>query len=211
MEDLKEKADQYKDQLMSKAASVNQDSVFFTFSKPYSDSIDNGSLFTRTTGLFYQLIGALFLFWPFYVLYIDIDNGIFDSSFKYVMQWLFYFIAFTISCWISFQIFFSRKDKFKHLDRSKGYVATTIASNFIATLGESASVFIAIIGTTVSVIGIFTDNSFGILEYFGLSGTGTAIADLVVFPIIAFCFLLLTRWISEAIMSRADIARNTKK
>ena len=46
---------------MSKAASVNQDSVF-TFSKPYSDSIDNGSLFTRTTGLFYQLIEHYFCF-----------------------------------------------------------------------------------------------------------------------------------------------------
>ena len=69
MEDLKEKADQYKDQLMSKAASVNQESIFFTFSSPFTNSIDNGTIFTKFTGLIYSAVAIIFLCLPFYVLY----------------------------------------------------------------------------------------------------------------------------------------------
>ena len=144
MEDLKEKADQYKDQFMSKASSVDQGSVFFTFSNPFTKSIDDGTIFTKFTGLIYSAVAIIFLCLPFYVLYEGFDNNIFDAPFKYVFS---YFIFCCIySCWVSFQILFNRKNQFQGLDRSRGYVATSIAANVVSTFGEILAVFWAVIG-----------------------------------------------------------------
>ena len=82
MDDLKEKADQYKDQFMSKASSVDQKGKFFTYSKPLTDAIDNGSLFTKGAGILYQMIGGLLLIFPLYLLY----NAIFKDDILNISQ-----------------------------------------------------------------------------------------------------------------------------
>ena len=211
MEDLKEKTDQYKDQFMSKAASIDQKSKFFTFSKPFTDSIDDGSLFTKISKLLYQVIGGLFLATPLYLAYEGIDNSIFDAPFKYVLLALVFFVAFTVSCWISFQIFFNRKDQLDDLDNTKGYLASSIVSNLTRTMGECISVFWAIVGLTTSIVGILFEGSDTLLGAIGMSGTGTAIADIIFFPLTAFFILIFSRFVSEAIIALADIARNTKR
>jgi hypothetical protein len=211
MDDYKEKVDDYKDQLMSKAASVDQKGKFFTFSKPLTDMIDNGTLFTKFTGLLYQVIGAIFLLIPLYVLYKGIDGNIFDAPFKYVLLAFVFFAAFSLSCWISFQIFFNRKDQFNDLDTSKGYIATAIASNFTSTMGEVIAVFWAIIGTLFSILAIIFDDAESFLGVLGMEGTGAAIADIVFFPVSAFCILIFSRFVSELINAMAEVARNTKR
>ncbi|MGY8989671.1 MAG: hypothetical protein ACKVJA_05390, partial [Flavobacteriales bacterium] len=150
--DYKEKADEYKDKLMSKATSIDQKGKFFTFSKPFTNMIDDGTLFTKYAGIIYQLIGGLLLLFPVYVAYLGFDNDVFDGKFKEVIVDLIFFSAFSISCWVSFQILFNRKDQFKDLDRSKGYIATAIASNFIRTAGESMAVFVAVIGAPMAIL-----------------------------------------------------------
>jgi predicted PurR-regulated permease PerM len=211
MDDFKEKTDQYKDQIMSKAKSVNQKGKFFTFSKPFTDAIDDGDLFTKVTKILYQVIGGLFLAIPLYVAYEGIDNNIFDAPFKFVILALIFFSAFTASCWISFQIFFNRKDQLDALDNTKGYLSSSIVSNFTRTFGECVAVFFAIVGLTTSIVGIVIDGSGNLLEAIGISGTGTAIVDIIFFPLMAFFILVFSRFVSEAIIALADIARNTKR
>ena len=211
MEDLKEKADQYKDQFMSKAASVNQGGLFFTFSNPFTKSIDDGTIFTKFTGLIYSAMAIIFLCLPFYVLYEGFDNNIFDAPFKYVLLAIVFFAAFSFCCWISFQILFNRKNQFQGLDRSKGYVATTIAANVASTFGEILAVFWAIIGTVFSVLALIFDDASSFTSLLGFEGMGSAIVDVIYFPITAFLILVFFRWSSELIVALADIARNTKK
>ncbi len=211
MEDLKEKADQYKDQLMSKAASVNQESIFFTFSSPFTNSIDNGTIFTKFTGLIYSAVAIIFLCLPFYVLYQGFDNNIFDGDFKYVLLAILFFVAFTFCCWTSFQILFNRKNQFQELDKSRGYVATTIAANVISTFGEILAVFWGIIGTIFSVLALIFDDASSFIRLLGFESIGSAIADVIYFPITAFLILVFFKWAAELIVSLADIARNTKK
>ena len=207
MEDLKEKTDQF----MSKAASVDQKGKFFTYSKPFTDAIDDGSLFTKVSKLLYQVIGGLLLATPLYLAYEGLDNNIFSGEFKYVLLALVFFAAFTVSCWISFQIFFNRKDQLDTLDNTKGYLASSIVSNLTRTTGECISVFWAIVGLTTSLVGILFEGSDTLLGSIGMSGTGTAIADIIFFPLTAFFILVFSRFVSEAIIALADIARNTKR
>jgi len=211
MEDLKEKTDQYKDQFMSKAASVDQKSKFFTFSKPFTDSIDDGSLFTKVSKLLYQVIGGLFLAIPLYAAYKGIDGKIFDAPFKFVILALVFFAAFSASCWISFQIFFNRKDQLDALDNTKGYLASSIVSNFTRTMGECVAVFWGIVGTTVSILGLLIDGGDNLLSAVFIEGMGGGIVDVIFFPLCAFFILVFSRFVSEAIIALADIARNTKR
>jgi len=211
MDDYKEKVDDYKDQLMSKAGTIDQKGKFFTYSKPFTDMIDDGTLFTKFTGFLYQVIGVLFMAAPLYLLYKGFDNDIFDAPFKFVMVALVFFAAFSVSCWISFQIFFNRKDQFKDLDRSKGYIATSITSNFTRTMGESVAVFWALMGTTLSLVGTIFDDAAELLSLLSISGTGNAFADIAFFPVTAFLLIVFSRFVSELINAVADIARNTKR
>jgi hypothetical protein len=211
MDDLKEKTDQYKEQFMNKAASVDQQSKFFTYSKPFTDAIDDGSLFIKFSKLLYQVIGVLFLAIPLYAAYKGIDGKIFDAPFKLVILTLVFFAAFTVSCWISFQIFFNRKDQFDDLDNSKGYLASSIVSNFTRTMGECMAVFWGLVGTTVSILGLLIDGGDNLLSGAGIEGMGGGIVDVLFFPLFAFFVLVFSRFVSEAIIALADIARNTKR
>jgi hypothetical protein len=222
MDDYKEKADEYKDQLLSKAAAVDQKGKFFTFSKPFTDMIDNGTLFTKYAGILYQVIGGLLMIYPLYVLYNAFDGGLFDMPFKYVILAFVFFAAFALSCWISFQIFFNRKDQFKDLDGSKGYIATSIASNFTRTIGESIAVFLALVGTPMAILALIFDDAqyflFLVMDYSASfvapgfpAGFGSEYADVFYFPIAAFCTLVWWRFLSELMNGIADIARNTKR
>ena len=211
MEDLKEKTDQYKDKFMSKAASVDQKGKFFTYSKPFTDAIDDGSLFTKVSKLLYQVIGGLFLAIPLYAAYKGIDGKIFDAPFKFVILALVFFAAFSASCWISFQIFFNRKDQLDALDNTRGYLASSIVSNFTRTMGECVAVFWGIVGTTVSILGLLIDGGNGLLAGAGIEGMGGGIVDVIFFPLCAFFILVFSRFVSEAIIALADIARNTKR
>ena len=220
MEDFKEKADQYKDQFASKAASVDQKGKFFTYSKPLTDAIDDGSLFTKYAGILYQVIGGLLLIFPLYLLYQGIfEDKIFDAPFKLVLLYAVFFAGLAASCWISFQILFNRKDQFKDLDRGKGYIATSIASNFLRTMGECLAVLVATAGTPMAILALIFDDAESFVqmvigyavEIFPLAGFGNDFANIFYFPIAAFCILVLTRFIAELINATADIAKNTKK
>lgn len=211
MEDLREKTDQYKEQFMNKAASVDQKGKFFTYSKPLTDAIDEGTFFTRLTGILYYVISALFLVIPLYVAYQGIDNDIFDEPFKIVLLALVAFAAVSVASWFSFQIFFNRKQQIENLDRDKGYLASSITSNFIRTMGECIGVFFALVGTSVSLLGLVIEGGDNMLTAFYIEGMGGGIVDVLFFPVFAFLIILFSRFLSEIINATADIARNTKR
>ena len=52
-------------------------------------------------------------------------------------------------------IFLNRRNQIENLDRNKGYLSSAIASNFIRTMGECFGVFYGIVGTTLSILGLF--------------------------------------------------------
>ena len=201
----------YKEKIMEKANSVDQQSKFFTFSKPFTDSIDDGTFFTKFSGILYYVIAALFLILPLYIAYEGIDNNIFDAPFKYVFLALVGFAGMTISSWISFQIFLNRRNQIENLDRNKGYLSSAIASNFIRTMGECTGVFYAIVGTSLSIFGLFMKDADNVLSALYLEGMGGGIKDVIFFPIAAFLLILFSRFLSELINALPDIARNTKR
>ena len=174
-------------------------------------SIDDGTIFTKFTGLIYSAVAIIFLCLPFYVLYEGFDNNIFDAPFKYVFLAILFFAAFTFCCWVSFQILFNRKNQFQGLDRSRGYVATSIAANVVSTFGEILAVFWAVIGTVFSVLALIFDDASSFTSILGFEGMGSAIVDVIYFPITAFLILVFFRWAAELIVSLADIARNTRR
>ena len=200
-----------KEKLMDQYNSIDQKGKFFTYSKPYSDAIDEGSFFVRFSAILYQVISVIFLALPLYVAYLGIDNKVFKGDFLDVLGPLIFFVAFSISCWISFQIFLNRKDHLERIDRDKGYLASSIMSSFVSTIGECIAVFYALAGTITSVYGLLVDVADDYLQAAYIYNSGGGFKDIIMFPIIAFLIVLFSRFFSELINATADIARNTKK
>ena len=148
MDDYKEKVDDVKDKIMNKAASIDQKGKFFTFSKPFINMLDGSSFLIKYSSYLYILLALLCLWQPLNMGYHAIfepdasPSSIFDAKFMIILTWLIAFAAVAISWWISFQIFFSRRDRLKSSDQE--YPAHSIVANFVRTIGECYGVYIAL-------------------------------------------------------------------
>ena len=150
----------------------------------------------------------MFLLIPF-VFAIEVMK---DSSFSNISV-LIIWLTLLFVCFILFQIWINRKNQLLNLDGKKGFLSTTIMSNFISTCGECYGVVVGVGGFTFSLLSLFSNDlryiarNFDNILPFGEIG----LIGLIIFPVLGFILVITFRFFSELIMGIAQIARNTAK
>ncbi|MDR0832764.1 MAG: hypothetical protein LBN93_01005 [Candidatus Symbiothrix sp.] len=188
-------------------------SKFFTFITPYLSFIDNGSLYRKPFSWLYEVIAVLNLLLPFYVLYKAIDTGIFDSPAKFIIAFLLIWVVIAFVSWISFQIWWDRKDKVLESSRERSeFVATPVFSHFIQTAGEWIGTWVGVVGFSVALlITIFLGDEAYLLGGLGIPFLNGGLMAIITMPIFGFLIIVISRFFAEQIRALTSIANNTKR
>ena len=190
------------------------DKVFFDFIKPYLTYIDEGKIYREPFNWLYTILAILNLIFPLYVFYLAIDNNIFDVGAKFIIVFLLLWLFIAFAGWVSFQIWWDRKEKVAGISSDKDdFVATPVFSHFIQTSGEWVGTWIAIVGFgTALLTTIFLgDEARFFTQATGLGFMGTGFLSIILMPVYGFLVIIATRFLSEIFRAIAAIANNTKK
>lgn len=187
---------------------------FFSFIKPYLESIDNGSFFRKPFGWIYVIIAVLNLLFPVFIFINAVDGYIFDSPAKYIVAFILIWLVLAFAGWISFQLWWDRKAKLNASSLpSDDYVATPAFSHFIQTYGEWLGTYIGIVGGLCTLIVMLFLGEDG--RYFSRSLDLPFIdggwLSVVLLPIFGYLIIVVTRFLAEQIKALVSIANNTKK
>ena len=187
---------------------------FFNFSKPYLNYIDKGEFFRTPFNWLYKLLAIGNAFLPFYVMYLAIDNNIFDSPAKYIITFLLIWIVITFASWISFQLFWDRSTKVNETSKvGDEFVATPVFSHLIQTTGEWMGTWIAIVGTFVALVTTVFLGEEGryLTRSMGVPFLKTGFAFIILMAVYGFLIVVFSRFIAEQFRALSSIANNTKK
>lgn len=188
--------------------------IFYNFIRPYLNYIDRGKIYKEPFTWLYMIIGALNLIFPLYVLYIAIDNNIFDAGAKFIFAFLFIWIILAFAGWVSFQIWWDRKKNVTTVSiEGDEFVATPVFSHFIQTFGEWLGTFIAIVGFGTALITtlFLGDEARFFTQIMGIGFLGTGFLAIFLMPIYGFLIIIASRFLSEQFRAIAAIANNTRK
>lgn len=188
------------------------DNKFFNFALPYFNAIDRGSFFRSPFSWLYILLAFINLAYPFYLLYQGVNYGVFSHNVAAFFAWL----VLAFAGWICFQLFWNRRSMI-HQSSYEGaeFVATPAFAHFFQTMGEWYGTFIGIVGCGISLIGTLSDGYLGI-GYFGINDilpfgnlSRTSFIGIIMFPLVGFLIITITRFLSETFKSLSAIANNT--
>lgn len=187
---------------------------FFTFIAPYLSAIDEGKFFRKPFSWLYSLIAIMNLVLPFYVLYLAIDNRIYNAGPKIIIGFILAWLTIGVACWIGFQIWWDRKNK-TTLSSSTGddFIATPTFSHFIQTLGEWIGTMIGLVGFVFGLLSIIAlgDAGYYLSRQLGMGSINMGILSIVIAPVYGFLIIIVTRFFAEQIRALVTIANNTKK
>jgi len=188
--------------------------IFFQFIKPYLSFIDDGKIYREPFSWLYTVLAAINLIIPFYVLYLAIDNNLFSAGAKYVIVFLLIWLFIAFAGWVSFQIWWDRKEKVVGIAQDKDeFVATPVFSHFIQTSGEWMGTWIAIVGfgTALLTTLFLGDEARFFTQATGIGFLGTGFLSIILMPVYGFLIIIASRFLSELFRAIAAIANNTKK
>jgi len=188
--------------------------TFFTFLKPYLNFIDQGKIYREPFYWLYQLLAVLNLIFPLYVLFLAIDNNLFDAGAKFVITFLLIWIILVLAGWFSFQIWWDRKDNVTKISSENDhFAATPVFSHFIQTSGEWFGTWIAIVGFGTALITtlFLGDEARLFARATGLGFLGTGFVSIFLMPVYGFLVLVGSRFLAEQFRAIAAIANNTRK
>jgi hypothetical protein len=190
------------------------DNKFFTLIKPYLSFIDSGKLYRKPFSWLYMAIAVLNLLFPFYVLYDVIDRGaLIYADAKIIFSFVFALLVLIGAGWISFQIWWDRKDKVLQTTvDGVDFPSTPVISHFIQTVGEWFGTWLAVagVGCTFFALICFGYNSYEMSYMLDLP-LYTGIEGIILMPIAGFLVIIFSRLIAEQIRALATVANNTKK
>ena len=182
---------------------------FFDLLKPLTDYIDSGNFFRKPFQWLYYTIGVLCAILPLYVLYLLLESRIF----KYadggdIFAIILIFFLFTAVCVMGFLLWFSRAKKLPELlPEGSKFVAVPGVANFIQTSGEFFGLLIGVFG----FIGGILCSVFGLGLGRDIPILATSIPMSFLSLLYGYLIIIFTRYISELILSIADIANNVEK
>lgn len=187
---------------------------FFTFIDPYLSVIDTGKFFRRPFAWLYSVIALLNLIIPFYLLYVAIDNRIFKAPGKFVFVFILVWLTIVLASWISFQIWWDRKDKV-NLSSSIGddFIATPVFSHFIQTMGEWIGTWIGLVGFVFALVAtvFLGKEGYQLGRQLGLGFLNIGFLSIILMPIYGFLIIIVSRFLAESFRALVAIANNTKK
>ncbi len=188
--------------------------LFFDFIKPYLKFIDSGDFFRKPFIWLYASFGILNLFFPFYVFYTAYNSQIFDYNSNFITVFFITLIIISFSSWISFQLFWDRKNKVKQTsNEGDEFIATPVFSHFIQTIGEWLGTWIGIVGSSVALIAtiLLGDQAEFVTYQFGIPFLKIGLTFVVLMPIYGFLIIVFTRFLAEQFKALSSIANNTRK
>ncbi|MEO0289175.1 MAG: hypothetical protein ABIN00_06020 [candidate division WOR-3 bacterium] len=189
-------------------------SRFFTFIKPYLAYIDNGDFFKKPFLWLYTFLAMINLIIPLYILYVAIDNKIFDSGAKYVFIFFIVWLIITFASWVSFQLWWDRRFKVVSISKmGDDFVVIPIFSHFVQTAGEWIGTWLGIVGFFSSLIVslILGEEGSYFMQGLKLEFLSLNFVFIILMPVIGFLIIIVTRFLSEQFKAIAMIANNTKK
>lgn len=189
------------------------DNKFFTFIKPGLDYIDSGKIYQKPFKLLYILMAILNLLISPFILYGAISNSIFDAPAKMIITFILVWIIATIVSWISFQIWWNRKETIDNNHQEDDeFFATPVFAHFTQTFGEWMGFMTAVLGFFVSlIVALVMGDSAGRSLPEPLSTFASDYIGLIIMPIYGFLIIVASRFFAEQIKAIATIANNTKK
>lgn len=181
----------------------------FTFPKSYFNYIGKGKLF----GLVYIINAILSLLLPFIIMYVVIDNNYFENAgVNYVFAFIFMWLMIVFACWIGSLLWWNRRKKVTEVGSSE-FIAFPIIADIIQTSGEWLGTLLGIIGGGGGLLTtIFLGNDIDrLFEAMGMEFMQFGILTIIIWPIIGFCIVLLSRFLAELLRVFASLANNTKE
>lgn len=188
-------------------------SKFFTFINPLLKSLDNGSFFRKPFSWLYAAIAILNLILPLYIMVVAVQSNLFDAKAKYIVTFIFIWLAILFAGWLGFQLWWNRKAKLKKITTSDpDFIATPAFAHFIQTSGESLGLWVVIVGVCSALFSslfLWADasdfNNFG-----GLPFIQAGLINLIIMPIYSFLIVVGSRFMAELYKAVVTIAINTK-
>jgi len=190
------------------------DNIFFTFIKPYLNFIDRGDLYRKPFSWLYAFIGIINLISPLVFLVIAINQRIFDADAKFIIAFLFIWLILTFVSWLSFQLWWDRKNKVVSSSSSDDeFVATPVFAHLIQTMGEWLGTWIGVVGFSIALLTtiILGDDANYLSQSIGLGFMGSGFLFIIIMPIYGFLIIVVSRFFAEQFRALASIANNTKK
>lgn len=191
------------------------DDKLLSFLDPVWRYIDNGSFFREPFRWLYIAIAALNLLFPFVVIFLSVESGIFKympggAIFAFVLV----FILLLALGAMSFLLWMNRQKRLKEMSHETNeFVAIPMVSHFIQTLGEWMGFYIGIFGCVASLLFMLFGGGDMMGRVIGdsLLPLGTGIVMVIVYPIMGFLIVVSARLLAELYRALASIANNTKR
>lgn len=124
-------------------------------------------------------------------------------------------LVITFVSWLSFQLWWNRREKLSIGSERDEFVASPVFAHFIKTLGEWWGLWIAVVGCAFA---LFTTIFFGsngasglISSQMGMGFLKPGIQNIILLPVYVFLVLVLFRFLAEQFKAITTIANNTKK
>ncbi|HMB01198.1 MAG TPA: hypothetical protein VKS21_09450 [Spirochaetota bacterium] len=187
---------------------------FFSTFTPVLNTIDNGSFFKNPFKWLYIIFAVLNLLLPLFVLYTAIDNNVFQAPARFSIAFILIWLVMAAAGWISFQIWWNRKDKVMEASRENAaFIATPVFAHLIQTGGEWLGTWLAIVGSLSSLFLtlILGSNARQLVYAMGLDILNTGPLFIVLWPILGYILIILSRFISEQARALTTIANNTAR
>jgi len=187
---------------------------FFTFIKPYLSYIDSGEFYRKPFAWLYMLLAILNLLLPLDVLYRAFDNRVFDAPPKFVLAFILTLLVITFASWISFQLWWDRKEKVKKIStEGDEYMATPGVAHFVQTFGEWFGTWIGFVGGAVALLTtlILGDEGRYLLRQLDYDFLQSGLLFVVLMPIYGFLIVIGSRYLAEQGRALTAIANNTKR
>jgi hypothetical protein len=208
------------------------ESPFFAFSKPPLEFIEKAKLFKIIFTLVCVAMAVGTLVYPFLILGRVISSGYFNFGVRYILAFIFAWLAVVAACWRGFHLWWGRRKKAEELGSSE-FIMLPFFAEILKTFGEWLGILFGVIG---AVGGLFSliflgRHSGGMLSAVLLGGNfggllaamldrlaesfdaGSLIfsAAVIFGPVVGILIIFVTRFFAENIRVFAAIANNTKK
>ena len=208
-------------------------SPFFTFSGPPLEFFEKAKLFKIVFTFVCIVMAAITLIYPLLILCRTIGSGYFNFGIRYILAFIFIWLAAAAACWLGFHLWLSRRKKSEAFGSSE-FIALPFFAEIIRTFGEWLGILYGVIGAvgglfsliflgiysggTLSAI-LFGANNNGLLASIHggaaekFNGTTDVVFSgaVILGPVLGVIIIFVSRLIAERLKVFAAIANNTKK
>lgn len=190
----------------------DSNSTFLYFIKPYLNYIDRGDFFRKPFSWLYGGIAIIQFLIPIVIFIGAVRMDVFKFDGMTVFGFLILWIIFAIAGWLSFQLWWDRKDKITFSSgENDEFVATPVVAHLVQTFGEWLGSYVAVVGFFFAIITAFFSSSGGYysLNHFFSLPFSSGVMGIILSPLIGFLIIVLSKFFAEQLNAFSAIANNT--